>query len=93
MSTRVKVSVEHMRDRIAEYLETNAPVEAELIAEKIREAVDAFDFDAAVLRVCNEELEKFVQHASAVYFKKLLADPAAHAAVLATLNNTIQNEA
>jgi hypothetical protein len=93
MSTpKVKVSVEHLRSSITEYIETNAPLEADHIATAIKQAVDAFDFDAAVTRICTTELEKFVHDAAAVYFRKLLTSPEAYAAVLETLTNQIQGD-
>lgn len=90
--TRVKLSVEHLRTNITEYLETTAPIEAELIATKTREAIDAFDFDTAIERICRDELEKFVRDAAAAYFRTLLTSPEAHAAILDQLATTISKD-
>lgn len=86
---RVKVTVEHMREEITNYLTIEAGEKAEVIASAVREAVDAFDFDAAVQVICASELEKFVRDAAGVYFRQLLKSHDAHAVVLATLQTQL----
>lgn len=86
---RVRVSVEHMRDDLTEYLRADAADKATLIAQAVASALDEYDIQAAVRRIANQELEKFVREAAAVYFKRLLTSPEAHAAVLAQIQQTI----
>jgi DNA-directed RNA polymerase sigma subunit (sigma70/sigma32) len=87
---RVKVTVDHMRDQIVEYIAIALGNRTEQIADAVRTAVDDFDFDTEVQRVCQAELRKFVQDAASVYFRKLLTSQEAHAAVLDTLTTTMK---
>lgn len=89
-NARVKVSIDHMREDIAKYLEVEATEKAPMIAAAVKEAVDAFDFDAAVSRVCEQELDKFVRDAAGVYFRTLLKSTEAHAVVLDTLRHQLE---
>lgn len=85
MTVRVKLSVEHLREDITQYLADDAAEKAPVIAEAVKAAVDAFDFDTATEAICKSELEKFVKDVAGVYFRELLKSPEAHAVVLETL--------
>lgn len=69
------------RDEITRYLEAEAAAQSEVITTAVREAVDAFDFEAAVQVVCETELRKFVADAAAAYFRALLKSKDAHQVV------------
>ena len=87
---RVKVTVDHMRDQIAEYITVAVGNRTEQIAEAVRTAVDQFDFDAAVHKVCIRELDAFVADATRTYFRRMLETPEAYSAVLQELTTQIR---
>jgi predicted ATPase len=89
---RVKVTVDHMRDEIAEYIAVSVGNRTEQIADAVRAAVDTFDFDTAVHRICQRELETFVADATRTYFRRMLDTPEAYTAVLHELTNTLQGD-
>lgn len=89
-NVRVKVSVEHMRDQITQYIEAEASERAEVIATAVRDAVDAFDFDAAVAAVCRAELDKFVRDAVGTCFRTLMSSKETHARVVESLRTQME---
>lgn len=89
---RVKVTVDHMRDQIAEYIAISVGDRSEQIAEAVRASIDNFDFDTAIQRVCQRELEAFVQDAARTYFRRMLETPEAYAAVMHELSTQLQGE-
>ena len=62
----------------------------EQIAAAVHTAVSTFDFEAAVHRICQRELEAFVADATRAYFRRMLDTPEAYTAVLHELSNTIE---
>ena len=86
---KVKVSVEHLRAEITDYLVAEGAEKAPAIAEAVARAAAEFDFDAAVARIAHAELEKFVEQAARTYFKGLMESRDAHAVVIETLQAQI----
>lgn len=86
---KVKVSVEHLREEISNYLVAEGADKAEVIAEKVAAACAAFDFNEAVARIAHTELEKLVEQAARTYFKGLMESKDAHAVVIETLQAQI----
>lgn len=86
---RVKVSVEHIREDLANYLEAEAADKATVIAEAISASLAEFDIEAAVTKIAHQELTKLVERIAATYFKTLMESKDAHAIVIETLQAQI----